>query len=52
MKKNEIKKEEVKEETPVLELSELDELIIIHKFMKDRGYNSIGDLEVRMSRLV
>ena len=55
MKKNEIKKEETKAE--VLEVhseaepSELDQLRVLHKEMKDRGFNSIGDIEVRISRL-
>ena len=42
MKKNEVKKEE---ETPVLKdvvvISELDQLVVLHKEMKDRGFNSI-----------
>ena len=48
MKKNEIKKEEeVKEEV----LSEKQELEVVYKFLKDRGLNSIGDLENRISKL-
>ena len=49
MKKNE--KEEVKEEAPILK-SELEELRELHKQMTERHFNSIGDIEVRMSKLV
>ena len=52
-KKNEIK-EEVKTETPVLTppvLSERAELEIVYKFLKDRGLNSIGDLENKIAKL-
>ena len=47
MKKNEIKKEEVKEAV----LTEKQELEVILKFLKDRGFNSIGDIENRIARL-
>lgn len=48
-KKNEVKEEEIKEETPVL--TEKAELEIVYKFLKDRGLNSIGDLENKISKL-
>lgn len=47
MKKNE--KEEIKEETKVL--TEKDELEIVYQFLKDRGFNSIGDIENRLAKL-
>ena len=53
MKKNEIKKEEVKEETKVLEvkLTERQELEVVYQFLKDHGFNSIGDIENKLSKL-
>lgn len=49
-KKNEIKEEEeVKTETSVL--SEKAELEIVYQFMKDRGINSISDIENKIARL-
>lgn len=50
MKKNEIKKEEIQEEVKVV-LSEKQELEIIYQFLKDHGFNSIGDIENRLSKL-
>ena len=50
MKKNEIKKEEVQEEIKVV-LSEKQELEIIYQFLKDHGFNSIGDIENRLAKL-
>ena len=47
--KKDAKKEEVKKETKVL--SEKEELEVVYKFLKDRGMNSIGDLENRISKL-
>lgn len=56
IKKNEEKienahevKEVAKEEVKVL--SELEQLQALYKEMQDRGINSIGDLEVKISRL-
>ena len=48
MKKNETKKEEVKEEVVLTEKQELE---VVHKFLKDRGFNSIGDIENRIAKL-
>lgn len=50
MKKNEIKKEEVQEEIKVV-LTEKQELEIIYQFLKDHGFNSIGDIENRLAKL-
>ena len=50
MKKNEIKKEEVQEEIKVV-LTEKQELEIVYQFLKDHGFNSIGDIENRLSKL-
>lgn len=47
--KKDAKKEEVKEETKVL--NEKEELEVVYKFLKDRGMNSIGDLENRIAKL-
>ena len=51
-KAKEIKKEVVAEnhtDTPVK--SEKDKLLDLYQTLKDLGINSIGDLEVRISRL-
>ena len=48
MKKHEIKKEEVKEEVVLTEKQELE---VVYKFLKDRGFNSIGDIENRLAKL-
>ena len=55
MKKEIKKKKEATPATPAkttVIISELDELIKVHQFLKDHHFNSIGDLEVRISRLV
>jgi len=58
MKKEIKKKKEATPATPATPakttviISELDELIKVHQFLKDHHFNSIGDLEVRISRLV
>ena len=54
-KSDEIKKAE-KEETKVLAPTpsvptEKEELEILYKSMKDRGFNSIGDIENKIARL-
>lgn len=49
MKKDEIKKEEVKE-TSVLK-TELEELHELFQVLKDKGFNSIGDVENRIAFL-
>ena len=50
MKKTETKKtEEVKEETKIL--TEKEEFEVVCKFMKDRGINSISDIENKIARL-
>ena len=53
MKKNEVKKEEVKEEikeTPILK-SEVEILHELFQVLKDKGFNSIGDVENRIAFL-
>ena len=50
MKKDEIKKEE-KVEVKEVVLTEKQELEVVWQFLKDRGFNSIGDIEVRISKL-
>lgn len=58
MKKNvqkEVKEEAEEKVTPVSEIkterTERDELVSVYEEMKRLGVNSIGDLEVRISRL-
>ena len=34
-----------------LPLTEKEELEVVYKFMKDRGINSISDIEVKIARL-
>ena len=46
------KVEEKEVVAPKVEKTELEELRELHKQMKERAFNSIGDIEVRMSRLV
>jgi len=53
MKKNvqEEVKDEAKEEVNSAPKTEKDELVSVYNEMKRLGVNSIGDLEVRISRL-
>jgi len=53
MKKNvqEEVKDEAKEEVILAPKTEKDELVSVYNEMKRLGVNSIGDLEVRISRL-
>ncbi len=56
MRKTDItKKEAQKESSPVptitLEKTEKEKLLDLYKVLKDMGINSIGDLEVKISRL-
>ena len=48
MKKNE--KEEIQEEAPVLK-TEVEELHELFQVLKDKGFNSIGDIENRIAFL-
>lgn len=50
MPKKESKKEEVSEPVEVT-LTEKQELEVVLKFLKDRGFNSIGDVENKIARL-
>ena len=52
MKKNvQEKEDEAKEEVISAPKTERDELVSVYNEMKRLGVNSIGDLEVRISRL-
>lgn len=51
-KKIEVKEEAPKEEVKVVtEKTEKEKLYDLLKLMKDYGFNSIGDIEVRISKL-